>query len=224
MTLGDWLTDARNWVFLAIALPMVFSAFRVVTSRNVVHAALYLVATLAGSAAQFLLLGAEFVAWVVVLIYIGSVIVLFLFGIMITRAPLGWDVRLDYERRWPAALVGLGLFATLAYAVVEAGRSEGLPGFSWDTELANSVVNTTQLGTSLFQRFVLPFEVVSLLLLAALIGGIVLARRDPDVPGPDLEPLEEQVETFVDEGPGPVRLPQPEEALVAEAGPQEEAV
>jgi NADH-quinone oxidoreductase subunit J len=220
----DWASDARNVVFLVIALVMVGAAVLVVTSRNVVHAALMLMLTLAGSAGLFLMLGAEFVAWTLVLVYLGAVIVLFLFGIMITRAPLGWDVRLDYERRWPAALVGLGLFATLAYAVVEAGRSEGLPGFSWDTELANSVVNTTQLGTALFQRFVLPFEVVSLLLLAALIGGIVLARRDPDVPGPDLEPLHEQVETFVDEGPGPVRLPQPEEALVAEAGPQEEAV
>ena len=66
---------------------MLASAFRVVTAKNVVHAALFLVATLAGTAGLFLILSAEFVAWVLVLVYIGAVIVLFLFGIMITRAP-----------------------------------------------------------------------------------------------------------------------------------------
>ena len=89
MTMSDWLSQPENYVFLVIALPMVFGAWRVVTTRNVVHAALYLVLALGGSAALFLLLGAEFVAWTVVLVYIGAVVVLFLFGIMITRAPLG---------------------------------------------------------------------------------------------------------------------------------------
>ncbi|RPI25811.1 MAG: hypothetical protein EHM57_01015, partial [Actinobacteria bacterium] len=87
--LGSWLREAANWVFLVIAFPTLFAAFRVVTTANIVRAVLYLVVTLAGTAALFLVLGAEFVAWTVVLVYIGAVVILFLIGIMITRAPLG---------------------------------------------------------------------------------------------------------------------------------------
>ena len=89
MGFEDWIAEPLNWVFAAVALATVVSGLRVVTSPNVVHAALFLVAALAGTAAVFLLLAAEFLAWVLVLVYIGAVIVLFLFGIMITRAPTG---------------------------------------------------------------------------------------------------------------------------------------
>ncbi len=173
MSVGDWFGVAENYVFLLIAAPMLFAAFRVVTSPNVVHAVLFLVAALAGSAALFLLLGAEFVAWTVVLVYIGAVVVLFLFGIMITRAPLGQEAELDHERRWPAALVALAVFVLLAGSMVATFEN---------SEVTQNVGRTRDLAQSLFQRFVIPFEVVSVLLLAALIGGIVLARRDPVVP------------------------------------------
>ena len=144
----------------------------VVTSRNVVHAALTLVVALAGSAALFLMLGAEFVAWTVVLVSIGAVIVLFLFGIMITRAPTGRDsAQLDHARRWPAALAALGTFATIATVTTIAFE---------DAEIAEGVVRSEDIGELLFSRFVIPFEAVSFVLLAALIGGIVLARKDPD--------------------------------------------
>ncbi|HEX9977184.1 MAG TPA: NADH-quinone oxidoreductase subunit J, partial [Acidimicrobiia bacterium] len=85
----DWISNADNVVFLVISLVIVAAAIRVVSSPNVVHAALMLVLALAGAAGLFLMLGAEFVAWTLVLVYIGAVIVLFLFGIMITRAPTG---------------------------------------------------------------------------------------------------------------------------------------
>ena len=78
----------ENIVFGLIAAAMALGALGVVRTKNIVHAALYLVVVLAGGAAQFLLLGQEFVAWVQVLVYIGAVIVLFLFGIMLTRAPM----------------------------------------------------------------------------------------------------------------------------------------
>jgi NADH-quinone oxidoreductase subunit J len=142
----------------------------VVTSRNVVHAALSLVLALAGSAALFLLLGAEFVAWAVVLVYIGAVIVLFLFGIMITRAPIGRDsAPLDHRRRWPAAVVATAVFAVTASSTIL---------FFEDAEVGADVVRTGDIGDLLFSRYVIPFEAVSFVLLAALIGGIVLARRD----------------------------------------------
>ncbi len=172
MDFVDWIEQPQNWVFAAIAAVMLVAAFRVVTSKNVVHAVLFLVATLAGSAALFLLLGAEFVAWTVVLVYIGAVVVLFLMGIMITRAPIGADVELDHARRWPAAMVAVAVFGVLAGASVASFEN---------LELVGRVERTGDLGTTLFDRFVIPFEVVSFLLLAALIGGIVLARRDVDV-------------------------------------------
>lgn len=151
---------------------MVFAAFRAVTSRNVVHSVLFLVVALAASAALFLLLGAEFVAWTVVLVYIGAIIVLFLFGIMITRAPLGMETELSHsnQTKLGAAIVSGALFALLTVTTIQ--------GFG-DAEITASPTRTVDVGESIFLRFVIPFEVVSVVLLAALIGGIVLARRDP---------------------------------------------
>ena len=172
MEFTDWITDARNIVFLVIGIAMVVSAFRVVTSPNLVHAALMLVVALAGTAALFLMLGAEFVAWTIVLVYIGAVIVLFLFGIMITRAPTGRDpVQLDHKRRWPAALIALATFVTIAWTTTLAFE---------DTLISEGVARADDLGSVLFSRYVIPFEAVSFVLLAALIGGIVLARKDPE--------------------------------------------
>ncbi len=171
---GDWFSTPENYVFLVIALPMVFAAWRVVTSSNVVHAVLYLVGALAASAALFILLGAEFVAWTVVLVYIGAVIVLFLFGIMITRAPIGQEVQLSHpvRVRASAAVVSAALFALVAGSMIV--------GFEDTVIEQTDVTRTGEIGTSIFERFVIPFEVVSVVLLAALIGGIVIARRDPE--------------------------------------------
>ena len=172
MDFSDWIGEAANIVFLVIALIMVAAAIRVVTSPNVVHAVLMLVVALAGSAALFLMLGAEFVAWTVVLVSIGAVVVLFLFGIMITRAPTGRDpVDLDHPRRWPAALIALVTFVTIAWSTTVAFE---------DTRISEGVARAEDLGSVLFSRYVIPFEAVSFVLLAALIGGIVVARKDPE--------------------------------------------
>ncbi len=178
MTIVDWASEPANWVFVVIGLAVLVSAFRVVTSPNMVHAALFLVATLAGTAGLFLMLSAEFVAWVLVLVYIGAVIVLFLFGIMITRAPTGLDEGLDADKKiWPAFL-SIATFVALSWASIEAFGSSVVanPGEATPTEV---------IGESLLGRFVIPFEVVSFVLLAALIGGITIARRD-------LSPAEEE--------------------------------
>jgi len=174
MSFGEWIGQSENVVFLFISLVMLAAAAWVVIARNVVHAALWLALALAGSAALFLQLGAEFVAWTVVLVYIGAVVVLFLFGLMITRAPLLRDpVPLSHRRRWPAALVALAVFATITVSTTSF--------FGWgeDTVIGEGVTRTGALGDLLFNRFVIPFEAVSFVLLAALIGGIVLARKDP---------------------------------------------
>jgi NADH-quinone oxidoreductase subunit J len=161
----------ENVAFAVIAAAMVFSAIRVVTTRNIVHAALYLVIVLAGIAAQYILLAAEFVAWVQVLIYIGAVLVLFLFGIMLTKAPMRGDNELDNDQRWPAGIASLFLAGVLGTILVD--------GYG-DVEIAepDKIVRAGDLGRSIFHDWVIPFEVVSLLLLGALIGAIVIARRD----------------------------------------------
>jgi NADH-quinone oxidoreductase subunit J len=167
---GDDLFVAQNITFGVIAAVMLVSAWRVVTTKNVVHAALYLVIVLAGVAAQFLLLGAEFIGVSQVLVYIGAVIVLFLFGVMLTRAKLGDDETVARERRLMAGLVGLLLFGVMSWAVIDDYR---------DTHVDISVPSTTaQVSDSIFSQYLIPFEVVSMLLLAALIGAIVVARRD----------------------------------------------
>ncbi len=183
MTLSEWLSEPVTWVFLVVGFATLFSAFRVVTAKNVVHAALFLVATLAGTAGLFILLSAEFVAWVLVLVYIGAVIVLFLFGIMITRAPTGQDRGLDADKKlWPAIL-SVGTFVVLSWASVEAFGGETM-------DRIGEATSTEVLGLALLGRFVIPFEVVSFLLLAALIGGITIARRD-------LSPAEEEERSAV---------------------------
>src|SRR6187399_1822755 len=102
MLAADDVLVAQNIAFGIIAATMIFGALRVVTSNNVVHAALWLVTVLAGAAAQFLLLAAEFVAVTQVLVYVGAVMVLFLFGVMLTRAKLGAEGDLNNRKYWHA--------------------------------------------------------------------------------------------------------------------------
>jgi NADH-quinone oxidoreductase subunit J len=166
---GD-LFVAQNVFFGIIAAVMIVSALRVVTTKNVVHAALYLVIVLAGVAAQFILLGAEFIGVTQVLVYIGAIIVLFLFGIMLTRARLGDDESVARERRVMASRVGLVLFGVMAAALIA--------DFD-DTHVDVAAPSTTaQVSDSIFSQYLIPFEVVGMLLLAALIGAIVVARKD----------------------------------------------
>jgi len=164
---------AQNVTFWVLAVVMVAAAIGVVRTGNVVHAALYLVVVLAGVAAQFILLAAEFVAWVQVLIYIGAVVILFLFGIMLTRAPMRHETPLDNDQRLPAALAAGALGVLLVTAVLDAFRGREI-----DFTSRTGPTPTAEVAQSIFRTFVVPFEVVSVLLLAALIGAIVLARRD----------------------------------------------
>lgn len=176
MTFAEWIAEPVNWAFLAMAAPMVLAAVRVVTSRNVVHAALFLVLTLAASAGMFILLSAEFAAWVLVLVYIGAVVVLFLFGIMITRAPIGREEGLSHSVRWPAALAALATLAMTAGLILSvSGQVDG-----WNDPLpaVGSATDTGLLGEGFVNRFLIPFEAIGFILLAALIGGITLARKD----------------------------------------------
>ncbi|GAT66170.1 NADH-quinone oxidoreductase subunit J [Planomonospora sp. ID91781] len=158
-------------VFLLLGVLAVGSALLVVTTRQLVHAALWLVVCFGALAGCYLVLTAEFVAWVQVLIYVGAVVVLLLFGIMLTRAPIGRAADLDSGNRVAAAVVALATAAVLVTVVVDGFHAAYAP-------LEPGRGSAGELGSSIFRTWVLPFEALSVLLLAALIGAIVISRTD----------------------------------------------
>lgn len=161
------ITDVLLCVFGIVTLA---AAIRVVTTAHLVRAGLWLVVALGGLAACFLVLTAELVAWVQVLIYVGAVVVLLLFAVMLTRAPIGAGDDMD-RRRLPAALVGAAAGGGLAAVFIEA--------FRWSS-VDMSIVepgSAERLGGEVFGAWVLPFELLSVLLLSALVGAIVISLR-----------------------------------------------
>ena len=165
---GSW----QEGLFFVFATVIAVSALGVVTSRNVVHAALYLVATLIGAACIYILMFAEFVAWAQVLVYVGAIVVLMLFGLMLTRAPIGKDSNFDNDQKWLALVVAAAIFGVTTWVIVDSFAGEEL--------VVDRTVATTsrEIGEVIFTAYVLPFELVSVLLLAALVGAVVIARRD----------------------------------------------
>jgi NADH-quinone oxidoreductase subunit J len=156
-------------VFAVVALITAAAAIKTVTSTNLVHAALFLAVTLAGIAGVFLVMSADFLALVQLVVYVGAVAVLFLFGLMLTRAPIGREA-LDSQHRGLALAVSGSLFVLLSVLIIGAFgdvRVDAVGG-----------PRTADIGLALFRDWVLPFEVLSMLLLAALVGAIVLTRRE----------------------------------------------
>jgi NADH-quinone oxidoreductase subunit J len=164
--------SAVEAVFVLLSLVAVGSALLVVTTSNLVHAALWLVVTLGAVAGLYLVLAAEFVAWVQVLIFVGAVVVLLLFALMLPRAPTGHTDDLTVRRALPAAIVA-GLVALLLAVTVVAGFSD--VRIDLDETVVGSAETT---GRTVFSLWVLPFEVLSVLLLAALVGAIALSKRE----------------------------------------------
>ena len=161
---------AQNIIFGILALVMVAAAFRLVTTKNIVRAALFLAIVLAGAAGQFLLLAAEFVAVVQILVYIGAIVVLLLFGVMLTRAPIGKEAETDNEQRWIGALVALFLLAALGAVLSDAWGDDKIE--------FGAIQRVGEVSDSIFGPYVIAFEVASILLLAALVGAVAIARRD----------------------------------------------
>jgi NADH-quinone oxidoreductase subunit J len=223
---------AQNVVFGVLAFATVAAGVLVVTTRNVVHAALWLVVVLASVGGSFLLLGAEFVGITQVLVYIGAIVVLLLFGIMLTRAPIGKMAGLTGKGSLTALLVAVAIAGVLGAVLIDffgdtelpddprvvfvtpeiaeladtagvtvdevslGGREAIADGIDENTsgderddlmarlddvpgdELVVTGSNTAAVGDSIFSQYLVPFEVVGLLLTAALIGAIALARKE----------------------------------------------
>jgi NADH-quinone oxidoreductase subunit J len=162
-------------IFLILSAFILGAALAVVTVKNIIHAALWLIASFFGVGALYLLMEAEFVAVVQVLIYVGAISILILFAIMLTRHVTGEGVRQLYQRWWVALLVSGGLFGLLIVPTVY--------NFNWEATAPQpgqpvAISSAVELGTAFMGEYLLPFELASVLLLVALIGAIVIAFEE----------------------------------------------
>lgn len=157
-------------IFYAVAAFTVWAAAVVVLGKNIVRAAVALIFCFFGVAALYVLLDAEFLAAVQLLIYVGGITILLLFAIMLTSRIAATGVRVTNDQVLWSGMVAAGLLAGLIYAGVW-----GLAGLTGPARVPESA---PVLGRALLTTYALPFEAVSVLLLAAMIGAIVLARKD----------------------------------------------
>lgn len=170
---------AMQIIFLVVAAIILGSALLVVTTRNLIHAALWLIVTLFGVAVLYALLNAGFLAVVQVVIYIGAIAILFIFAVMLTRADLR-DHRPQMNRGWWANIVlsvvtfGGLVWMFQTWAGFATGASDMQPGFDAVGRLGNALVAP--------DAFLLPFELASVLLLAALVGAVYVAFARKEEP------------------------------------------
>ncbi|MBK7876224.1 MAG: NADH-quinone oxidoreductase subunit J [Planctomycetes bacterium] len=159
-----------NALFVLAALVTAFAAVLVVAGKNLVRAVMALALALLGTAVVYALLDASFLAGVQVLTYVGGVVTLMIFGVMVTRRHEGANAPAERVHGFRGLVIAAGLFALLAWAVMESDLDRGAPPiFAPET--------TRSLARSLLDEHLIAFEVVSLLLLAAILGAVVLARR-----------------------------------------------
>ena len=160
--------STRDVLFVAVGLLTGAGAVLSVTSRRLLHAALWLVVALAGLAGCYLVLGAELVALVQLLVYVGAVVVLVLFALMLTRDGAG-ALDAGPGHRVLAALVSAAVTVLLGVALVGA--------FGWDPQRVEAGPGNEAVSAQIFGTWVWPFELLSLLLLAALVGAVAVATR-----------------------------------------------
>lgn len=163
-------------VFYVFATVAVVSSLLLVTRRNAVHAAMFLASTLLSVAGIFLTLRAEFLAGVQVIVYVGGILVLFVFVIMLVSVERVSFER-QYNRQWSVALVTSAiLIAQFGYGLYKGKDSFLLPEAAPGQALPIQG-NTEWVGTVLYQDYLLPFEIASILLLVAIVGAVVLSKK-----------------------------------------------
>jgi NADH-quinone oxidoreductase subunit J len=163
-------------LFYLFAAMAIIGAIAVTISRRLLRAAIYLMAVLLVTAAFYVMLGAEFLAGIQVLVYIGGIVVLIVFAVMLTQSA---HLQLDTPPRYRKIAAAL---AAIAFAVISSAALL-LSDFNITKNAAAPAENARAIGLQLLDRgpngYVLPFEIISVLLLAAVIGGIVIARKTP---------------------------------------------
>jgi NADH-quinone oxidoreductase subunit J len=169
------------FVFTCASIMVLVGALGVIFRKHPVHAALSLVLTLFGVAVLFVAQSAEFLAAVQVIVYAGAIVILFLFVIMLLGVDKAEDLRVEplASQRWIAALVGIGMVGLLSAAVVSSAdvlRARG-DGIASPVAGDNPDANIQQLANSIFSDYVFAFEITSVLLVVAVVGTVMLARR-----------------------------------------------
>jgi NADH-quinone oxidoreductase subunit J len=160
-------------LFYAFSAILLFAAFRVITARNPVHAALYLVLTFFQASLIWMLLKAEFLSIALVLVYVGAVMVLFLFVVMMMDVNVE-NLRVGFWKHFPfAAFVGVLIALEMAAVLMGGFRVVDAPGIV----AVAGASNTKELGTLLFTQYLLPLEVAAAILLVAMIAAIALTLR-----------------------------------------------
>lgn len=168
--------DPRTVLFYVFAAVLLFAAFRVITARNPVHAALYLVLAFFQAAAVWLLLKAEFLAITLVLVYVGAVMVLFLFVVMMLDINID-SMRQGFWKHFPLAGT-IGAIIALEMSYVLMGGFRQPPKFqNGSGSLDAQVSNTKELGKLLYSEYIYPLEVAAVILLVAIIAAIALTLR-----------------------------------------------
>ena len=160
----------NDLLFLVLAAALLGTALMVVLGRNIIRSGLWMIACFATLAGLYALLGTGIVAGAQVLVYIGAISVLVLFAIMLTQTKGAPSALVFHHQAWAAAIAALVLGGLLALVVGST---------PWPLAGDGSGVDAKTVGQLLFSDYVLPFEIVGVLLLAAVIGGIFLAKREP---------------------------------------------
>jgi NADH-quinone oxidoreductase subunit J len=160
--------------FGILAAVILISAILVITRRNAVHSVIWLIVTLFGVAGIYLLQHAEFLFAVQIILYVGGIMVLFLFVVMLVNIDVSLK-QARFTRQWQVALgTAILLGAQLAYALYNHGRGLNLQERPMQ---AAPVGNTQAVGMALYQNYMLPVEIASILLLVAMVGAVLMAKR-----------------------------------------------
>lgn len=160
-----------HFVFVILSAMALIGALGVVTSRNLFHAALFLVLSFVGVAGFYILLDAGFLAMIQLLVYVGAISILIIFAVMLTRGLMSSDYQARNEQWLWGLVVAVALFAILGFILLQV---------NWPTSTAAVPEDSiSQLGQALVspEKYVLPFEVASILLLVALVGSVIIARE-----------------------------------------------
>jgi NADH-quinone oxidoreductase subunit J len=167
-------------VFYALAALILGFGVLVITARNTVHAVLFLVANLVCVAVLYLSLAAEFLAVIQVLVYVGGIVVLYLFVVMLVNLRGMPEAQIDPRRQSRLGfLVAAALLAEITAIVVYSAARPAPVAAVAAAAAAAPLGNTEQVGLLLYTKYLIPFEVASMLLLVAMIGAIMLARKEP---------------------------------------------
>jgi NADH-quinone oxidoreductase subunit J len=171
-------THYPDWaVFLVGAVAILVGALGVVLSRNPVHSAIFLVLTLFGAAVEFINQQADFLAAVQVIVYAGAIVILFLFVIMLLGVDREESIAKDPLRGQRPTAIVLGVVVLIELVVIARLQNWATGSHSSAGQVSGNGDNIVKLGQSIFTRYLFPFEITSVLLVIAVIGAVVLARR-----------------------------------------------